>query len=103
MPFEFTFSPAEAQLVLGFIASVVIPFVVSFLVRPDTSKGVKLAVALGASVVGGALSQYAAGELSGGSVVVAALGIFAASQAHFASWFSGLGIDLKLEAVGAGE
>lgn len=101
MPFEFTFSPAEAQLVLGFITSVLIPFIVSFLVRPNTSKGTKVAVAIVASIVGGALSQYAAGELSGGSVVVAALGIFAASQAHFASWFSGLGIDLSLEKFGA--
>lgn len=101
--FEFTFSPAEAQLVLGFLASVIIPFIVSFLVKPTTSKGVKVAVAVVISVLGGALSQYAAGELHGGSVVVAALGIFAASQAHFASWFSGLDLDLRLEALGAGE
>lgn len=99
--FEFTFSPAEAQLVLGFLASVIIPFIVSFLVRPDTGKRTKLAVAIVASIVGAVLSQYAAGELSGGSVVVAALGVFAASQVHFASWFSGLDLDVSLEAIGA--
>ena len=95
--FEFTFSPTEAQLALGFLSSVIVPFIVSLLVRPDTSKAGKLAIALLFSVVGGALTQYAAGELSGGSVLVAALGVFAASQAHFAGWFSGLGLNLKLE------
>ncbi len=99
--FDFTFSPVEAQLVFGFLASVVIPFIVSFLVRPDTAKRTKLAVAIVASVVGAVLSQYAAGELSGGSAVVAALGVFVASQGHFASWFSGLDLDVSLEGFGA--
>lgn len=99
--FEFTFTPAEAQLVSGFVASILVPFIVSFLVRPATNKYVKLTVAVLVSALGAVLSQYAAGELSGGSVVVAVLGVFFAGQTHFASWFQGIGLKKSLESIGS--
>jgi hypothetical protein len=95
------FTTAEAQLVFGFFASVIVPIVVSLIARFETSATAKFLLAVAASVVGAVLSQYAAGELSGGSLVVAALGVFAASQAHFGTWFKGLGLDEYLLSLGS--
>lgn len=87
---EFTFTPQDAQLVAGFLASILVPFIVSWLKQPSWPSWVRLAVAVLVSLIGGLLTVYIAGGLDGGSVIVAALAIFTASQAHFASWFRGL-------------
>ena len=50
---DFTFSPAEAQVLLGLLASVVVPFLVSLFSKPTTNKYVKLGLALVTSLVGG--------------------------------------------------
>ena len=96
----FTFGAAEAQFVLGLLSSIIVPFVTSFLVRPDTNKYVKLAVAFGLSVVGGLLTVFLAGGLTG-SVILVCGSVFAASQVWFGSWFTGLGLDKALEELGS--
>lgn len=95
---DFVFTPAEAQVLLGLLASVIVPFLVSLFTKPDTNKFAKLALAALTSLAGGALTVYIDGGLTG-SVILAGAAVFTASQVHFASWFSGLDIDAKLEAV----
>lgn len=90
---EWTFSQADAQVLYGFIASVLVPFVVAFIKRCHWPDWVKLALAILVSVVGAVVSQWLAGALNGGSVIIAALGIFTAAQAHFKSWFQALNLD----------
>lgn len=93
---QLTFTQSDAQLVAGFLASVLVPFVVSWLKQPSWPSWLRLVVAVLVSLVGGLLTVYIAGGLDGGSIIVAALAIFTASQAHFASWFQGLGIEARL-------
>ena len=88
---EFTFTQTDAQVLYAFLASVLVPMLVSLFARPSTPSGAKATLAVVASVAGALLSQYAAGAFDGGSIVVAAVGIFTASQAHFATWFQSLG------------
>ena len=96
----FTFSPIEAQLVLGLLASIAVPFVTAFFSRPDTNKWVKFAVAIVLSLIGGGLTVYISGALTG-SVLVAGAAVFAAAQVHFASWFKGLDLKAFLEGLGS--
>lgn len=93
---NFTFTPNDARLVAGFLASVVVPFVVSYLKQPSWPPWLRLVVALVLSLAGGLLTEYIAGTLDGGPVIVAALAVFTASQAHYKSWFEGLGIEARL-------
>lgn len=93
---DWTFTQQDAQLIFGFIASVLVPFVVSFIKRYSWPNSVKLGLTITMALLGAVVSQYAAGALDGGSVVVAALGIFIAAQAHFAAWFQGLGFERML-------
>lgn len=90
---EFTFSKTDAELLANFVASVVVPFVVSWLKQPSWSKQLRFAVALALSLVGALLAQYVAGALDGGSVIVAAIGVFVTAQVHYKSWFEGLGLE----------
>lgn len=90
---QWTFTQADAQVLYGFIASVLVPFVVAFLKQCHWPDWVKLVVAIGVSILGAVVSQWLAGALNGGSVIIAALGIFTAAQAHFKSWFTALGLD----------
>lgn len=101
--FVFVFGPDEATLLIGFLTSVVVPFVVSLIAKPDMPKGQKLAIAILVSTVGGFLTTYAAGSFSGATVnpIVAGMAVFSAAQTWFASWFRGLGLDEALENIGA--
>lgn len=94
--FSWTLTTAEALLIRGFVISVIIPFIVSYLKRCSWPKWAKLALAVALSIVGGILTLYSTGDLSGGSVVIAVLGVFAASQLWFKSWFTGLGFEAAL-------
>lgn len=98
---QFTFTPQDAQLVAGFLASVVVPFAVSWLKQPSWPSWLRLTAAALFSLIGGLLTVYVAGTLDGGSVIVAALAVFTASQAHYKSWFEGLGIEARLNPVEA--
>ena len=93
---EFTFTKDDAQLVIGFLASVAVPFVVSWLKRASWPPAANLIVALVLSLAGGLLTEYIAGTLDGGSVIAAGLAVFVASQAHFATWFQSLGAEAAL-------
>ena len=99
---DFTFSPAEAQVLLGLLASVVVPFLVSLFSKPTTNKYVKLGLALVTSLVGGALTVYIDGGLTG-SVILAGAVVFMASQVHLVSWFAGMGWKDALEQLFSGE
>lgn len=97
MEFNWTFTSTEARTLYGLIASVVVPFVVSLLKRADWPAWAKVLLAVVVSVIGACLSEYAAGTLDGPvSVVMVAIGIFTASQAHFATWFQSLGAEQRL-------
>ena len=99
---QWTFTPDDARLVYALLASVAIPFLVGLLSRLSLSSGAKFAAAVLLSIVGAVLSEYAAGTLSGPMSAVAAFTlIFTAAQAHFASWFKGLGLDEWLSKVGS--
>lgn len=93
-----SFSASDAQLILTFLSSIAVPFIVSYLRGALWSKQAKFALAVGVSVVAGFLTQYVAGFFDGEtrSVVAVIFGVFTASQVHFASWFSGLGFDRAL-------
>jgi hypothetical protein len=83
----------EAEVLLNFLASVVVPFAASWLKQPSWPKPARFAVAAVLSVLGALLAQYLAGALDGGSVILAAIGVFTAAQAHYRSWFEGLGLE----------
>jgi hypothetical protein len=98
---ELTFSPQDAQVLSLLLASIGVPFVVSLIKRQSFAPIVKLLIALAVSAAGGFLAEYASGTLDGVSSVIVAGGIvFTAAQAHFATWFSGLGLDAALAKVG---
>lgn len=102
MDFQWTFTPEDARLVYALLASVLIPFVVGLLGRLSLSKGAKFGAAVLLSIVGAVLSEYAAGTLAGPMSAVAAFTlIFTAAQAHFASWFKGLGLDEWIAQLGS--
>lgn len=98
----FTFGPDEATLIIGFLTSVVVPFVVSLFANPNMSGGAKVAIAVAVSAIGGFLTTYAAGAFSGEVVnpIVASLAVFTAAQTWYKSWFQGLGLDETLEKFG---
>lgn len=98
----FTFGPDEATLLIGFLTSVIVPFVVSLFANPNMSSGAKVALAIVVSAVGGFLTTFAAGTFSGETVnpIVASLAVFTAAQTWFKSWFQGLGLDDVLEQIG---
>lgn len=92
-----TFTPADAELLSGFVASVLVPFAVSWLKQEDWPDWLKLVLALALSVLGGFLAKYASGELASvTSVIAAGMMIFVAAQANFATWFQGLGFEAVL-------
>jgi ABC-type uncharacterized transport system permease subunit len=93
---ELTFSKADAQLVIGFLASVAVPFITSWMKRASWAPAVSLIIALMLSLGGGLLTEYIAGTLDGGSIIAAGLAVFVASQAHFATWFQSLGAETAL-------
>lgn len=96
-----TFTPADAQVLALLLASVIVPFVVSLIKRQAWSPVAKLALAVLVSAAGGFLAEYASGDLAGVTSVIVAGGIvFTAAQAHFATWFQGLGLEDVLVAVG---
>ena len=97
--FQLVFGAAEAQAAQMILASVLVPFATSLIVKPTTNKYAKLALAVLLSLIGGALTVFLAGGLTG-SVFLAAFAVFMASQAHFASWFKGVGLDETLEELG---
>jgi hypothetical protein len=88
----------DARLLFGFLASVAVPFLVSWLKRPIASRGVRFLVAVAVSAVGAVLSEVAAGTLGGMSTVAMIIGVFTVAQAHYASWFSGLGLEDAISA-----
>jgi len=89
-----TFSPEDAQIVYGLIASFLVPFVISALKRASWSAGAKFALAVVVCLLAGALSVYMAGTFTGPtSVIVVGAAIFTAAQAHFATWFQSLGLE----------
>lgn len=90
---EFTLTKSDAELLANFAASVVVPFVVSWLKQPSWSKQLRFAIAALLSLLGALAAQYAAGALDGGSIIVAAIGVFTAAQMHYKSWFEGLGLE----------
>jgi len=83
----------DARIVYGFIASLIVPFVVSLLKRRSWPGWVKLSLAVLLSIAGAVASQYAAGELTTAHLLPAVIGIFTAAQAHYSSWFRGLGLE----------
>lgn len=98
---HFTFSPEDANVLSLLLASILVPFVVSLIKRQSFAPVVKLLLAVAVSAAGGFLAEYAAGSLTGVESVIVAGGIvFTAAQAHFATWFSGLGLDDALTAFG---
>lgn len=92
----FTFTPQDAQIVLSFLASILVPFVVSLIKRQSWPSWLSVVVVVVVSLIAGALSQYASGTLTGGSVIAAAALIFAAAQAYYATWFQALGFETVL-------
>lgn len=93
---EWTFTKGDAQLIIGFLTSVLVPFVVSWLKQASWPPVLNLVAALVLSLIGGLLTEYIAGTLDGGSIIAAGLAVFVASQAHFATWFQGLGVEQAL-------
>jgi hypothetical protein len=98
---ELIFGVQEAELLYGFLASVIVPFVVSLIARLESEKWVKFALAVLVSVAAGLLSEFAAGNLSAGSAIIAAVGVFMVSQRHFQTWFKGAGFDEALLKLGS--
>lgn len=101
----FTFTIEDARLLAGFLASIVVPFATAKIKSADWSPSAKLALAIVVSAAAALLSQYIAGALIGTptapiSLISAIIGVFLAGQAHYASWFQGLGLD---DALAPGE
>lgn len=87
------FTSTEAQLLLDFIVSVAVPFIVSWLKQDSWPKIARFVLAILIAAAGGLLSSYLAGDLSGASIIVSVLAVFTAAQVHYASWFQGLGLE----------
>lgn len=87
------FTPEQAATMVALISSIVAPFIVSFIKRAHWRPWQSLLLALGVSLAGGALSAYAEGRLTGGSVLGMGLEVFVFSQAHYTSWFQALGLE----------
>ena len=91
---DLPFTQADAQTLLTVFLPFLVPYIVSWLKRPDSTKLANLLVAIGVSVLAGALAAYAGGQLTDATSVVAAGAlIFAQAQAHYATWFSSLKLD----------
>ena len=89
-----TLTPDAARVLFGFLATVAVPFLTALLARPDWPKAARFGVAVVVSLVAALLAEYAAGTLAGPlSAAQAFAVIFTAAQAHYASWFKGLGLD----------
>jgi hypothetical protein len=88
--FVWSFTPEDARVLFGLLASLGVPFVVNFFKRQSFSRAANVAIAIAVSILGAVLSEWAAGTLTPGSAAIAAGVIFTAAQAHYASWFSAL-------------
>lgn len=96
-----TFTQADAQILSVFLASVVVPFLTSWLKSDSWSKWARFGLAVLLSAVAGGLTVYANGDLADGtSVIQAALAVFALAQANYASWFKGLGLEDQINPPG---
>jgi multidrug efflux pump subunit AcrB len=94
MDFLTLISQEDAKSLYAMLASLLVPFMVAILKDNQWDKRAKLALAIVTSLFGSLLSIWAAGSpMSGGTLIGTALLILAASQAHYATWFSSLGID----------
>jgi L-lactate permease len=92
---QFTFTPEDARILYAFIASVLVPFAVQALSRPDWTGGKRVLLAIAVSLLGGALSVYFSGTFTGpASALALASAVFAASQAHYTSWFKSVVLGL---------
>lgn len=97
---RFTFTPADAELLYGVLASVAVPFVVSYLKKQHWPDWAKVLLAVAISLVGGGLSAYVAGKFDGAlldtgmSVIQAGGVVFMAAMVHFKTWFQPLGLDM---------
>lgn len=94
------FSQTDAQVLIGFISSVVVPFIISYIKNPRWPDWVKLTVALIVCLGAGALTVYATGGLSTTHVVIALVSIFTAAQVNYKTWFTGLGLEQLLAPQG---
>lgn len=97
MEISWTFTGDEARMLYGLLTSLLVPFVVSYLKKVTWPPWAKVALAGFVSLAGAFLSEYAAGTLDGPvSIVMVAIGIFTAAQAHFATWFRATGAEDRL-------
>lgn len=88
-----TFTKADAQILITFLISVIVPFIVSWLKQPTWSKPARFALAVSLSLAGGLLAEYIAGTFDSGSIIAAVIAVFMAAQVHYRSWFEGLGLE----------
>lgn len=86
-------SQNEAQLLVGFITSVIAPFVTSWIKNDSWSKWLRFLTAVIVSIIGGTISAYATNTLNTESVLFLTLGIFTAAQTWYVSWYKGLGLE----------
>jgi protein-S-isoprenylcysteine O-methyltransferase Ste14 len=91
--FVWSFSPDDARVAFGLLASLLVPAVVQALKQRSWPTAAKVAVAVLVSIVGAVCSEWAAGTLTAGSAIVAAGVVFTAAQAHYATWFSALFVE----------
>lgn len=90
------FSPTDAQLVLGFLSAIALPYLVSILKRVDSPDYVKFLISAGCSLILAALTLYAGGDFPPSHPVTLTALVFmfvGAAQAQYALYFKPLNFD----------
>ena len=84
------------------IASVVVVLAVSLIKMPWFSEKVRVAIAVGVSVVAAGVSIFLTGDFQADTVAAGALQVFALSQLIYRFILEKTGLDDKLEFLGSG-
>lgn len=89
----------EATLLVGFISSVIVPFIVSYIKRVSWQDKYKVMLAMTISAIAGMLTTFATGELEliyQGRWVTTGLAIWGASTLFYHTAFKSLGLEQEL-------
>lgn len=93
-------STEDAQVLLAFISSIVVPFIVSYIKAPQWAGWSKVALALSTATIAGILTVYVTEGFNPARIAIAGVSIFTAAHANYKTWFTGLGLEDVLATAG---
>lgn len=89
-------SNEEIKLLVGFVSTVIIPFIVSYIKKCAWADAYKLGVAVVTSAVAGVITSYIAGDINKiteGKWVTLGITIWGASTIFYHTAFKGMGLE----------